>query len=67
MTELRLAIEKAGSQKDLAAALGVHKSAVSQWIRRNRVPMEQAVKIQGLYGIDAESFRVARKKPDPVQ
>ena len=67
MTELRLAIEKAGSQQNLAAALGVHKSAVSQWIRRNRVPMEQAVKIQGLYGIDAEAFRVAPRKSDSVQ
>jgi DNA-binding transcriptional regulator YdaS (Cro superfamily) len=64
MTELKLAIQKAGSQKDLAAALGVHKSAVSQWIRRKRVPAEQAVKIQALYGIDAAAFQVQR---DPIE
>lgn len=67
MTELKVAIDKAGSQQNLAAALGVHKSAVSQWIRRRRVPAKQAIKMQELYGIDASAFQVDAKKSDPVQ
>jgi DNA-binding transcriptional regulator YdaS (Cro superfamily) len=67
MTELKLAIEKAGSQQGLAAALGIHKSAVSQWIRRNRVPAVHAIKMQELYGIDAAAFMVERKQPEAVQ
>jgi len=67
MTELKTAIEKAGSQQNLAAALGVHKSAVSQWIKRGRVPAVHAIKMQELYGIDAGSFMVARQESEQVQ
>ena len=56
MIELRLAVERAGNQNKLAEALGVHKSTISQWFRRSRVPTAQAAKIKDLYGIDVALF-----------
>jgi DNA-binding transcriptional regulator YdaS (Cro superfamily) len=64
MKALEMAIKAAGSQKELATALGLHKSAVSQWIRRNRVPADHALKMQEVYGIDAALFKIG---PEPAE
>jgi DNA-binding transcriptional regulator YdaS (Cro superfamily) len=53
---LKLAIEAAGSQSELARLLGVGPSNVSKWMAWNRVPASQAIKIEFLYGIPASSF-----------
>ena len=37
-----------GSKSKLALALGVERSAVTQWIRRNAIPATRAVQIEQL-------------------
>ena len=37
-----------GSKSKLANALGVERSAVTQWIRRNAIPATRAVQIEQL-------------------
>lgn len=37
-----------GTKSKLAAALGVERSAVTQWIRRNSLPAQRAVEIEQL-------------------
>ena len=49
---LRKAITKAGSQAMLAAALGCRQQAVSKWLQQGHVPLERAVQIQRLYGVE---------------
>ncbi len=53
---LREAIEMAGSQTKLAVVLGIHKSNISQWVRRGRVPSKHAIEMQRHFGIVAMRF-----------
>ena len=53
---LREAIEMAGSQTKLAMMLGIHKSNISQWVRRNHVPYVHAIEMQRHFGIVAMRF-----------
>lgn len=45
------AVAKAGSQAELAAALGVSAPAMSYWVKRGWVPLRRAQQIETLYGV----------------
>ena len=51
---LQKVIEKAGSQRALASALGVTDSAISQW---KRVPVRRVIDIETLTGISRHELR----------
>jgi len=50
------AIKKAGSQTKLAKMLGLHRSNITQWIRRKKVPSTHAIAIERMFQIPANSF-----------
>lgn len=54
ITILQKVIERAGSQRKLAQALGITDSAVSQWAR---VPTSRVLDIERLTGISRHDLR----------
>jgi DNA-binding transcriptional regulator YiaG len=54
ITGIHEAVILAGSQTNLAAALGVSKQAVQKWMRQGFAPNGRIEKIRALYGIPAE-------------
>jgi DNA-binding transcriptional regulator YdaS (Cro superfamily) len=46
MTPIEIVLKHFGSPSETAAALGVKPMTVSQWIRRNRIPLVHAVNIE---------------------
>lgn len=56
MKSLLTYLEK-NSQKDLAAKLGCHPSAISQWLSKKRVPAERLFQLQSITGIPPKELR----------
>lgn len=54
---LKEAIKAAGSQTKLAAAIGKTQGHVSNWLRRNYVPPEMVLPIEGATGISRHDLR----------
>lgn len=50
------AIAKAGTQGNLAKALGVKQPVIAHWKRRGWMPAARAAQIESLYGIPATSL-----------
>lgn len=48
---IQRAVTTAGSQRALAAILGVSQQAVMQWVRRGYAPAERVVEIEAQLGI----------------
>jgi DNA-binding transcriptional regulator YdaS (Cro superfamily) len=48
---IRYAVAVAGSQKKLAALLGVTLASVNRWVKKGYVPDERIEQIHKLYGI----------------
>ena len=46
MNQIKLAVQHYGSQRQMAAALGVTDSLVSQWVSRGHMSARQAVKVE---------------------
>lgn len=71
MNALNQAILKAGSQKALAAQLGVVQSAIANWLKREKVPAEYCPSIEDATGVTCEELRpdvnwaVVRGQPLP--
>lgn len=54
---LKKAIEKAGGQTALAEAIGKTQGHVSNWLRRDKVPPEMVLPIEGATGISRHDLR----------
>ena len=50
------AVNRAGSQSELARKLGVSRGRVGMWRTRGRLPIEFAVKIEVMTGISREKM-----------
>jgi len=57
MNAISLAIEKAGTQKALAKAVGVSTMAVSKWLASGKVPAERVLVVEKLTGIPCYQLR----------
>lgn len=51
------AIKKAGSQAALAEKLGIRQTAVSNWLVREHLPVEQAIEIERVTGVPRHELR----------
>lgn len=49
---VKMAADAAGSQRNLAKALGVTEQAVHNWISRGWVPLRRALEIETQFGVD---------------
>lgn len=54
---LKRAIEVAGSQSALAAAIGKTQGHVTKWLQRQRVPAEVVLRIEEATGISRHELR----------
>lgn len=52
---LKMAISAAGSQANLAKAIGVTQQAVHGWVKRGYAPLDRCVSISKLYNIEVGS------------
>jgi DNA-binding transcriptional regulator YdaS (Cro superfamily) len=50
-TGIELALNKAGTQAQLAQILGVTQQSISEWHRRGWVPVDRAEEIERLTGV----------------
>jgi hypothetical protein len=48
---VKLAADAAGSQRNLAKALGVTEQAVHNWVAKGWVPLRRSQEIEALYGV----------------
>lgn len=48
---------KTTTQKELAEALGIHPSAISQWISNGQVPAERLFQLERITGISPRALR----------
>lgn len=59
------AVAWAGSQADLARALGVSRQAVD-WYKKNGIPMARAIQIQGLSANQVKAYELVNGKPQKI-
>ena len=65
---LSKAVQAAGSERKLAASLGLSPPAVNHWMKRGVVPSPEAVlKIEELFGIPKEYIRPDIFKGNPSE
>lgn len=65
VTGVEKAITSAGSQANLAAALGVKQQAVSAWLKKGFVPPKRAAEIEHQFGVPRATL-VSQKLRDAV-
>jgi DNA-binding transcriptional regulator YdaS (Cro superfamily) len=52
--QIEMAVKAAGSKAKLARALGITRSAISQW---NRIPVNRVVEVESITGIPRQELR----------
>jgi DNA-binding transcriptional regulator YdaS (Cro superfamily) len=52
--QIEMAVKAAGSKAKLARALGITRSAISQW---NRIPVNRVVEVEQITGIPRNELR----------
>ncbi|MEO1830019.1 MAG: YdaS family helix-turn-helix protein [Pseudomonas sp.] len=57
MSAISKAVEKAGSQAELARLLGVSSQAVNKMLAAKRVPAERVLKIEEVTGVSRHELR----------
>lgn len=57
MSAIEKAVEAAGGQQALAAAVGVKYQAVQKWLRAERVPAERVLSIEEATGVSRHDLR----------
>lgn len=50
-TGVEMAIEKAGTQAELARTLGVGRQLVNHWVKQGKVPPDRALEIERRLGV----------------
>lgn len=53
---VQTACERAGTQRSLAATLGVSEQVVCVWAKRGWVPLARAQEIEALFGVPRKSL-----------
>jgi len=57
MSAISKAVEKAGSQAELARLLGVSSQAINKMLTAKRVPAERVLKIEEVTGVSRHELR----------
>ncbi|MEH6510351.1 transcriptional regulator [Halopseudomonas aestusnigri] len=57
MSAISKAVEKAGSQAELARLLGVSSQAINKMLAAKRVPAERVLKIEEVTGVSRHELR----------
>lgn len=57
MDALTTAIERAGGVAALAQKLNIEPSAVTNWVRRKRLPTDRAIQLETLTGVPLRELR----------
>lgn len=63
---IQAAIDAAGSQTALAAALGIKAPSVSEWKARGKIPAERVLDVERLTGVSRHDLRPDVFGPAPT-
>ena len=56
-TAIEIAVERAGSQSELARRVGVRQGYIWKWLQSGRIPAERVLAIEAATGISSHELR----------